>query len=78
MGARMKYERILAGDIRPGDRVARTRNEPFATITHVAHGPVAVSLYTDAERTMSYHRNRRPVHARPRKTAKWWREVLDA
>ena len=60
----MTYERIDAGQIQPGDRVARTRTRPFFEVKAVSHGPVAVTIaYTTGGRD------------RPRKTARWWREV---
>jgi hypothetical protein len=70
----MTYERITAGEIRPGDTVARSRTHMFTRIDEVREGPVAVSLYT-RETAYDRYRGRRIVWARPRKTAKWWREV---
>lgn len=59
------YERVAAGDIQPGDLVARTRTTEFERVHAVQHGPVAVRFLTESGRTI----------ARPRKTAMWWREV---
>lgn len=67
-----EHERILAGDIKPGDRVARSRNDTFETVVAVERGPVAVRLLGSPVGTRS-----RTI-ARPRQTAKWWREVPDA
>lgn len=58
------HKRILAGDIRPGDRVARARTRPFFEVAAVRPGPVAVRLtYGDG------------TSDRPRQTALWWLEV---
>jgi hypothetical protein len=69
----MTYERITAGDIRPGDTVARSRTHTFTRIVAISEGPVSVSLYTTDERDR--FNGLRIVWARPRKTAKWWREA---
>jgi hypothetical protein len=56
-----QYERIEAGEIKPGDRVARARSHSFQQVTAISTGPVAITL-----------RFGRDI-ARPRRTAKWWR-----
>ncbi len=56
-----QYERIEAGEIRPGDQVARARSHRFQRVTAISIGPVAITL-----------RFGRDI-ARPRRTAKWWR-----
>jgi hypothetical protein len=56
-----EYERIEAGEIQPGDRVARARSHRFQQVTAISTGPVAITL-----------RFGRDI-ARPRRTAKWWR-----
>jgi hypothetical protein len=60
----MTHERITAEEIKPGDRVARSRNHQFATVAEVQFGPIAVRLLDRNGTTI----------ARPRRTAKWWRE----
>jgi hypothetical protein len=68
----MTPERILAGDIRPGDRVARTRTRPFLSVIDVRRGPVAVTIVY-SRRPATYGRPRTVEHFdRPRATAKWW------
>jgi hypothetical protein len=57
-----QFERIEAGDIQPGDQVARARSHPFHKVTAISTGPVAI--------TLQFARNN---IARPRRTAKWWR-----
>ena len=59
----MKYERIRAEDIRPGDRVARARTRTFREVKGVSHFPRAVRI--------SYQSS----SDRPRREALWWREV---
>jgi hypothetical protein len=71
------YERITAAEIRPGDKVARARSHAFVEIVEVKHGPIAASLYARGTR---FDRRGLPsdstyLHARPRLTAQWWREV---
>lgn len=59
-----RYERVLASEIRPGDRVARTRTRDFYEVCEVQPTPTSVWLtYTDRGRD------------RPRLTARWWRVV---
>ena len=59
-----QYARVLAGDITPGDEVARTRTATFNTVAEVQHNASTVWLiYTTGGRD------------RPGKTAKWWRKV---
>lgn len=62
-----RYERVLASEIRPGDRVARTRTRDFYEVREVQPTPTSVWLtYTDRGRD------------RPRLTARWWRVVTIA
>ncbi len=61
----MTHERITAEEIKSGDRVARSRNHQFATVAQIQLGPVAVRLLDGNGTTI----------ARPRRTAKWWRET---
>lgn len=62
---RIQYEKVQAGDIQPGDRVARARTHPFLTVRSAEHGATSVRLrYEDHGGS-----------DRPRKTAQWWREV---
>jgi hypothetical protein len=61
----MTHERITAEEIKPGDRVARSRNHQFAIVAQIQLGPVAVRLLDGNDNTI----------ARPRRTAKWWRET---
>jgi hypothetical protein len=61
----MTHERIIAEEIKPGDRVARSRNQQFATVAQIQFGPIAVRLLDGAGNTI----------ARPRRTARWWRET---
>jgi hypothetical protein len=56
-----QYERIEAGDIQPGDRVARARSHPFQQVAATSVGPVSITLQFDRD------------FARPHRTAKWWR-----
>lgn len=56
-----QYERIEAGEIRPGDHVARARSHRFQQVTAISTGPISVTLQFDRD------------FARPRRTAKWWR-----
>lgn len=60
----MRYERITAAEVLPGDRIARARTHPFRRVTRVEEGPVAVRFTYDTGGT-----------DRPRKTAPWWREL---
>ena len=63
----MTYHRVLAGDIRPGMRVARRRTHEFHRVTHVRESDTSVWLtYATLGRD------------RPRKDAKWWMEHPDA
>jgi hypothetical protein len=57
------YERITAGEIQIGDRVARSRTHHFDRVSGLAGGPVSVTLLDENGRIL----------ARPRRTAKWWR-----
>ena len=61
----MTYQRITAEQIEPGDCVARSRNHEFVTVAQIQFGPVAVRLLDRNGTTI----------ARPRRTAKWWREA---
>lgn len=81
---RIQYEKVQAGDIQPGDRVARARTHPFKTVAQVIHGDTAVRLVYDVspeKRAESIERAgyRRGSYIgpsdRPRKTATWWREL---
>lgn len=58
-----QYERVAAGDIQVGDRVARARTHPFVRVAAVRHGSSAVRLLGEHGATI----------ARPQKTAPWWR-----
>ncbi len=58
-----EYERVEAGQIQVGDRVARTRTHPFVTVATIRHGRTAVKLLDEHHATI----------ARPQKTASWWR-----
>jgi hypothetical protein len=58
-------ERISAGDIRPGDRVARSRTHPFRRVEAVE----------PLRRTVRLHLDGAPS-TRPAKAARWWREVV--
>jgi hypothetical protein len=60
---REEYERVEAGQIQVGDRVARTRTHPFVTVAAIRHGRTAVRLLNEHGATI----------ARPQKTASWWR-----
>lgn len=62
-----QYERVPAGEIRPGDRVARSRTHPFHTVTAIERTPTCVWLSLEGA-----------GRSRPRLTASWWREVPDA
>lgn len=64
LNASRTFERIVAGNIKPGDKVARARTHTFQTVASVSPG--ATSVYIEYE-----HGNR----DRPRKGAFWWREV---
>ncbi len=57
-----QFERIEAGDVQPGDQVARARSHPFQRVTAISTGPVAVTLQFAGNDI-----------ARPRRNAKWWR-----
>lgn len=61
-----KYERVLARDIEPGDLVARARTHAFYEVECVAFHP----------QTMTIHYVDRFGSDRPRKDARWWREVV--
>lgn len=72
------YERVQAGEIRAGDKVARARTHPFREVSHVSHGPRSVQIYyADADDGLltggSFHF--RTPFDRPRLTASWWRLV---
>lgn len=59
------YERVEAGDVRVGDRVARTRKAPFHEVADIDQGSTTVRFhYADHGGT-----------DRPRRIALWWREV---
>lgn len=59
------YERVEAGDVQPGDRVARTRNAEFHEVAAIDQGATTVRFhYADHGGT-----------DRPRRIALWWREV---
>lgn len=55
------YERILAGDIKPGDKVARARTHTFCEVESVRFGAKAIRLHFDGAED-----------ARPQQTARWW------
>lgn len=58
------HERVLAGEIRAGDRVARTRTRGFYEVAAVWPSAIAIRIaYVGGGSD------------RPRQTAKWWREV---
>jgi hypothetical protein len=61
----MTRQRITAEEIKPGDRVARSRNHQFATVAQIQLGPIAVRLLDRNGNTI----------ARPRRIAKWWRQT---
>lgn len=63
------YERIEAGAIVPGDRVARARTHEFVYVERVELHPTSVSLYAVPPRSTTGRITR---WARPRKTARWW------
>jgi hypothetical protein len=63
LGDSEQYERVAAGDIQVGDRVARARTSPFVTVAVIRHGSTAVRLLNEHGATI----------ARPQKTASWWR-----
>jgi hypothetical protein len=55
-------ERITAGDVRPGDRIARTRTSPLSTVRSIGPGEKSAYItFLSGERI------------RPRKTTKLWR-----
>ncbi|MGA2166267.1 MAG: hypothetical protein ABSH36_17625, partial [Solirubrobacteraceae bacterium] len=60
-----QYERVEAGQIQVGDRVARARTHPFVTVAAIRHGRTAVRLLNEHHATI----------ARPQKTASRWRIV---
>jgi hypothetical protein len=62
-GSDITWERITAGDIQVGDRVARARGLGFFHVSGLAGGPVSVTLLDENGRIL----------ARPHRTAKWWR-----
>lgn len=68
-----EYERVLAGDIHPGDRVARARTHDFREVKAIRHGPVAVTLVYDVR--VDGMGRKYEVFDRPSKWAKWWKEV---
>lgn len=74
----MEYERVTAEEIRAGDRVARARTHGFQEVQRVELHASAVSIYY-VPKGGDMHRNRRALVTggkdRPRRTAKWWREV---
>jgi hypothetical protein len=59
------YERILAGEIEAGMRVARTRTANFYTVKRADRIGVSVWLYYEEH----------GARDRPRQTASWWREA---
>ena len=58
-----EYERIEAGQIQPGDRVARARSHPFQEVTAISTGPISITVRFACNDDI----------ARPRRTATWWR-----
>lgn len=58
-----QYERVAAGDIQVGDRVARARTHTFVKVAAINRGVTAVRLLDEHGATI----------ARPRKTAQLWR-----
>lgn len=56
------YERITAGDVQPGDRIARAKTHRFRLVTRIEEGPVSVRFTYDSGGA-----------DRPRKAAAWWR-----
>ena len=69
-----EYERITADDIGIGDRVARAKTHEFEEVTEIVEGPVARRLIGGRLPDRWSNDTRRTI-ARPRRTAKWWREV---
>lgn len=68
----MDYERIEAGAIAVGDRVARARTHDFKTVSGIQLHPTAVSIFYGDGRGSRFGGK-----DRPRRNAKWWREVPD-
>lgn len=59
------YERVEVGDIQVGDRIARARTHDFEQVAAISVGNTAAHILNAAGQTI----------ARPKLTAKWWREV---
>lgn len=67
--APMQYERVLAENIKPGDRVARARTHGFLEVESVTRHEksVVIRYMTGGGRWGSMDR--------PRRTARWWKIV---
>lgn len=82
----MQHERITAEDVRVGDRIARTRTATFREVESIREGDTTRRfLYVPTPREIAWHEEHGyPMGGgsghvggtdRPRRTAKWWREL---